>query len=327
MRTTRGIATILTLALTGCFDTTSETPTFVADDVRLEMPTGNFRSLGGQGEVMGLADDVATDVNGWVAELAGGFGEMLTELSKQEPTREDGQWRIYGPFDAEDEEDISFMARIEGEGSRASFEIFAGTKGADPSAMAVIFAGELSASKAARSGRIMLDFDAIGALEALRPGIGAETLGGKIEIGFDRELESKAKTVELEFDGFHYANAEEDLEYRDETYLFDRQPDGAGEFHFATWGTFEDQGWSGPERERLTVDMAWDDSEAGRARGRVLQVDGEGDLRFGDIVMEECFDAGFALTWAGVNAPYDGLGGYDEGDASACKLDASVFED
>ena len=291
------------------------------------MPTGNFRALGGRGEVMTLADDVATDVNGWVAELAGGFGELLSEFAKHEPTREDGQWRIYGPFDAEGGEDLSFMVRIEGDASRASFEFHAGTAGADPSAMAVIFAGELSESEAARSGSITLDFDAIWALEELRPEIGPGTFGGTIGISFDRELDSKAKTVELKFDGFRYANAEEDLEYRDETYLYDRQSDGAGAFHFATWGTFDEEGWSGQERERLTVDMAWDASEAGRARGRVLEVEGEGDLRFGDIVMEECFDAGFSLSWAGVNAPYSDEGGYEEGDPSACKLEASVFED
>lgn len=327
MRTTWGIATILTLSLTGCFDLeTHETPAFVADDVRVEVPTGNFRALGGQGEVMSLADEVATDVNGWVADVAGGFGEMLTELSGHPPTREDGEWRIYGPFDADGGEDVSFMVRIEGDESRAGFEFFAGRAGADTDAMAMIFAGELAASDEARTGRIMLDFDAIWEIEDLRPEIGAETFGGVIEISFDRELDSKAKNVELTFDGFRYANREEDLEYRDETYLFDRQPDGAGEFHFATWGTFDDEGWSGPERERLTVDMVWDASEAGRARGQVLEVEGEGDLRFGDIVMDECFDPGFALTWADVNEPYRDVGGYSEGDASACRLDASVFD-
>ncbi len=325
MRTTWGIATILTLSLTGCFDTGVETPTFVADDVRVEVPTGNFRSLGGQGEVMELADEVATDVNSWVGELAVGFGEMLAELNKHRPTREDGEWRIYGPFDAEDGEDLSYMVRIEGDESRAAFEVLAGRRGDDE--MTIVFAGDLTESDTARTGRIMLDFDAIWELEDLRPEIGAETFGGVIEVSFDREIDSKAKTVELGFDGFRYSNEEEDLEYRDETYLFDRRSDGSGEFHFATWGTFDEEGWSGPERERLTVDMVWDDAEAGRARGRVLEVEGEGDLRFGDIVMEECFDPGFALTWAQVNEPYRGLGGYDEGDASACRLDGSVFGD
>ena len=329
MRTTWGIATILTLTLTGCFDTEAvQTPTFVADDVRVEVPTGNLRSLGGQGEVMTLADEVATDVNGWVAELAGSFGELLTELSKHEPTSKDGAWRVYGPFDSEDGEDLSFMVRVEGDEGRAGFEVLAGKAGASAGDMAVVFAGELTETDVARTGSLTLDFDAIWALEPLRKDISdADSFGGVIKIAFDRELDTKAKTVELDFDGFRFADAEDDLEYRDENYLFSRDPEGAGEFHFATWGTFDDEGWSGPERERMTVDMVWDANEAGRARGQVLEVDGEGDLLHGDIVLEECFDAGFALTWAEVNEPYRGLGGYSEGDASACKLDASVFGD
>ncbi len=327
MRSTWGLSAILMTSLTGCFDTTGEAPAFNADDVRIEVPTGNLRALGGQGEVMHLADEVSGDVNGWVAELAGNFGELLTELSKHEPTEEDGSWRVYGPYDAEDGEDIAYMVRIEGDASEGGFEVLAGKAGARGSELAVIFSGKLTETKDARSGSITLDFDAIHAVEPLRREFAeTEDFGGVIEISFDRELETKAKTVELHFDGFHYANDEEDLEYRDETYAFEREPDGAGSFHFATWGTFEEEGWSGPERERMSVDMVWDSDEAGRARGQVLEVDGEGDLRYGDIVLHECFDPGFALTWAEANEPYRGVGGYDEGDASACKLDASVFE-
>ena len=330
MRTTWGLTTILALALTGCFDTEAHpTPTVGADDVRIEVPTGNLRSLGGQGEVMALADEVATDVNGWVAELAGGFGEMLTELSKHPPTREDGGWRIYGPYDADDGTDLAFMVRVEGEdASAAGFEVLAGDAGAAEADMFVVFSGKLAESDTARSGTLVLDFDAIAGHAALRQEfVGTDTFGGLIEISFDRALDSKAKTVELRFDGFHFADAEDDLEYRDETYTFDRTPDGAGTFHFATWGTFEDEGWSGPERERMTVDMVWNADEAGRARGQVLEVEGEGDLLHGDIVLQECFDPGFALTWAQANEPYRGATDYDEGDPAACKLDAAVFED
>lgn len=325
---TWGLATVLTLSLTGCFGTEAvQAPAFVADDVRVEVPTGNLRALGGQGEVMTLADEVATDVNGWVAELAGSFGTMLTELSKHEPTSTDGEWRVYGPFDDEDGEDIAFMVRIAGDEASAKFEVRAGRAGSSTDEMQTVFSGDLAETDAARSGSIMLDFDAIWSLEVLRREIGdADDFGGRIEIAFDRELDSKAKTVELDFDGFRFTDVEDDLEYRDEHYRFAREPDGAGEFHFATWGSFDDEGWSGPERERMTVDMVWNANEAGRARGQVLELEGEGDLLLGDIVLEECFDAGFSLTWAEVNEPYRSMSNYSEGDAAACKLDADVFE-
>ncbi len=328
MRSTWMFAATLTATLTGCFDTAAPTPTFSADDVRIEVPTGNLRALGGRGEVMELADEVSGEVNGWVGELAGAFGEMLAELSKHEPTSKDGDWRVYRPVEGDEHEDLTVMVRVEGDASRGGFEVLAGRGGASASELVVVFSGELTETDDARTGSIRLDFDAIFGIDALRKSVGgSEDFGGVIEVSFDRELESKAKTVELHFDGFRYANDQEDLEYRDEVYAFERESDGAGSFHFATWGTFDENGWSGPERERMTVDMVWDDTESGRARAQVLEIEGEGDLLFGDLVLEECFDPGFSLTWAEVNAPYGGLGGYGEGDAAACKIDASAFQD
>ncbi|MBV1862184.1 MAG: hypothetical protein KUG77_27445 [Nannocystaceae bacterium] len=329
MRSNWMLAATLTATLTGCFDTeVAPTPTFSADDVSIDVPTGNFRALGGRGEVMELADEVSGDVNSWVGEMAGSFGEMLAELSKHEPTQTDGDWRIYGPFEADDDDDLTVMVRVEGDASRGAFEVLAGLVDASASDLVIVFSGELTETEDARTGSIRIDFDAIYGLKPLREEIGgSDDFGGAIEVSFDRELESKAKTVELHFDGFHYANDEEDLEYRDEVYSFEREDGGAGSFHFATWGTFDEEGWSGPQRERMTVDMIWDDSESGRARAQVLELEGEGDLLFGDLVLEECFDPGFSLTWAEVNAPYRGLGGYDEGDAAACRVDASALED
>lgn len=328
MRSTWMLAATLTATLTGCFDTdVAPAPTFSADDVSIDVPTGSFRALGGRGEVMELADEVSGEVNGWVGEMAGSFGEMLGELSKHEPTTIDGDWRVYGPFEADDGDDLTVMVRVEGGEEKGAFEVLAGEAGASKSELLIVFSGELTETDEARTGSIRLDFDAIYALKPLREEIGgSDDFGGAIEVSFDRELETKAKTVELHFDGFHYANDEEDLEYRDEVYSFERESDGAGAFHFATWGTFDEEGWSGPERERMTVDMIWDGDESGRARAQVLELDGEGDLLFGDLVLEECFDPGFSLTWAEVNAPYRGLGGYDEGDAAACRIDASAFD-
>ncbi|MGH1345052.1 MAG: hypothetical protein ACRBN8_26060 [Nannocystales bacterium] len=328
MRSTWMLAATLTATLTGCFDTdVAPTPTFSAEDVSIEVPTGNLRALGGRGEVMELADEVSGDVNSWVGEMAASFGEMLSELAKHEPTRNEGDWRIYGPFEGDDGEDLTVMVRVEGDASRGRFEVLAGSAGTPASDLVIVFSGGLTETDDARTGSIRIDFDTIHGITALREQMGGTgDFGGAIEVEFDRELETKAKTVELHFDGFHYADEDEDLEYRDEVYSFEREDGGAGSFHFATWGTFDEEGWSGPERERMTVDMVWDDAESGRARAQVLEVEGEGDLLFGDLVLEECFDPGFSLTWAEVNAPYRGLGGYAEGDATACRIDASAFD-
>ncbi len=321
-------AAVLTLGTlsTGCFDTELyPTPSFRGEDVRLEMPEDGFRTLGERGEVMVLAHEVSSDVNRWVAQMAGDFGTVLDELAKHPPTREDGQWRIYGPFDGDDGEDAAWMARVAGDESEVKFEIFVGERGAKESGLSPVFSGSLAANDVNRSGNIAIDFDVIYQLDALREQLGdAEEFGGSISVEFSRDLKTSFKSVELAFDGFHYADGRtEDFDYRDETYAYSRDDDGAGSFHFATWTALEDEEWSGPELERLTVDMAWNDEQAGRARAQVL----EGDLRYGDLVMHECFDAGYSLSWAKVAEPYGAGSGYDEGDPASCQLEESALDE
>ncbi len=323
----------LALPTTGCFlfPEPVQTPVFEKADVSLETPADGFRVLGEKGEVMQLADEVAVDVNRWVAEMTQSFGEMLEELNQHPPTDEDGEWRIYGPEDAENGEDASWMARVSGDADKATFEVLVGERGAKQSDMVVLFTGDLTVDGKARSGGFSIDFDVIKKLEALSDGIdGGEDFGGTINVEFSRQLDTQYKYVDIDFKDFFYVSEkdDEDFNYQDETYAYHREDDGSGLFHFATWAPFDDEGWSGPERERVTVDMAWDAKNAGRARARILEVEGQGDLRFGDIHLNECFDAGYSLTWANLNDPYAAEHPeYNEGEESACSLEESVLDE
>jgi hypothetical protein len=73
----------------------------------------------------------------------------------------------------------------------------------------------------------------------------------------------------------------------------------------------------------MTLESRWDASEAGRARGTILEAEGMGDLSGGDLIIEECFDGSGSLTWRTINEPYAGeLGDYVLGDARACVFDS-----
>ncbi|MEM6996729.1 MAG: hypothetical protein AAF721_39865 [Myxococcota bacterium] len=321
----------LALTTTGCFlfPEPVQTAVFQREDVSMDTP-GGFRALGEEGEVMMLADEIAVDTNRWVAEMASGFGEMLEELNQHPPSDEDGDWRIYGPEDAEDGEDASWMARVSGDKSKASFEVFVGERGADADEMVMLFSGDLAVEEGVRTGGFMIDFDVIAKLGALQDNVQeGDEFGGTITVDFTRSTKDQSKDVVLKFDGFHHSSKidNEEFNYKDETYNYHRDAGGAGLFHLATWAPFDDEGWSGPELERVTVDMAWNEKNAGRARAQILDVEGEGDLLFGDVELHECFDAGRSLTWAHINAPYSAEHPeYNEGDEKDCLLEESALD-
>ena len=91
------------------------------------------------------------------------------------------------------------------------------------------------------------------------------------------------------------------------------------QFHFAAQSSFEEPGWSGPELERMQVDMTWNRQNEGRARGMIVETEGEGDLRHGDIIVHECFDDLGELTWRTLNEEYlQYEPHYNVGDESSC---------
>lgn len=316
---------------TGCFlfENPGRTPVIVGDDVRMAVPQSRFRAAGERGEAMELADEITTDVNRWVAEMAGGIGEIIEEVNEHEPTSRDGQWRVYGPADADDGSDASWMVRIKGNETYAEFELQVGERGARESDLIPLIWGEVSADDGVRDGEFHIDFETIKALPALADKTEPdEDFGGQIGVTFSRDTNTGEKDVQLDFDGFWYMNDEEDLAFEDEQYVYHVAEDGSGVFHFAAWAPLDDEGWSGPEDERVVVDMAWDDQEAARARLQVLEVEGQGDLRFGELTLHECAGRDQELDYRFVNEPYASEEpGYNFGDESECQLEESALDE
>lgn len=325
MRRTALASTLLAASLApsaGCWMSNPDTPLIEAEDVRMEPPgSSGFRAAGDRGDVYDLALDVSGDVNGWVTETAVGMSKIVQELNRHPEDRTDGDWRVYGPHDDEDGRDGAWLARIQGDEAGASFEVYIGRRGATESDMKLLIDGEISVSEEQRDGAFKIDFDTIHEFadlldEAADP---AARYGGKIAVTFQRDVNTKHKQVELDFEGFYYDDGEDDLDFDGERYTFSRDAEGAGQFHFAALGSFESSDWSGPELERMAVDMRWDAGNAGRARGSIVEVDGQGDLRHGDIAVDECFDGAGGLTWRQISEAYaDYDPGYAFGEERSC---------
>lgn len=320
---------VSTLAFhTGCFYSGSDIPVIEASDLEMEPPGANsFRQAGDRGEVYDLALEVSDDTNEWVTEIAVGMSKLVHELDQHRPNREEDGWRVYGPHDDDEGKDASWMARITGDSSGASFEVFIGRRGASESDMKLLIDGDVSVEDTERDGHFSIDFDTIAEFADVMDDVDPEAeFGGSIVVDFERNTETRYKRVELDFDGFYFDDGEDDLDFDGESYHYFRDDEGAGRFHFAALSSFDDGEWSGPELERMTVDMRWDADEAGRARGQILEVDGMGDLKHGDIIVSECFDGEGGLVWRQLNEPYAGYEpDYSFGDEATCVFDESAL--
>lgn len=179
------------------------TPVIEAEDVSMDPPGSNgFRAAGERGEVYELALDVSSDVNRWVAETAVGMSRIIRELDKHPEDRNDGDWRVWGPHNDEDGADGSWMARIAGDSSSSSFEVYIGRRDASTRDMALLISGDVSVSDSQRDGSFTIDFDTIREYEDLVDGAdpGAR-YGGQIVVNFERDTETQYKQVGLDFDG------------------------------------------------------------------------------------------------------------------------------
>jgi hypothetical protein len=68
--------------------------------------------------------------------------------------------------------------------------------------------------------------------------------------------------------------------------------------------------------------MVWNAGEAGRARGTITEVDGAGDMKHGDLNLDECFDAQGVLTYRFLTELYaNEVPGYNMGDEAACVVE------
>ncbi|NVB39266.1 hypothetical protein G6O69_15590 [Pseudenhygromyxa sp. WMMC2535] len=296
-----------------------------AEDVSLELPSAaeDFRAEGDlRGDAWWWANQTAADVNGWVTTVVETSGYIVAFLDDHRETSLDGAWRVYGPFDDEGGREVAWMVRVIGNELDTEFEFLVAPRGSvDPAAFELLSEGSLTVADDLRYGSVHIDFDT---LESY-PGLDTTLLwryAGDVVIDFERDVASGEKTIALQFEGFEAKRTgylDDDEFSSDETYAYHRAADGSGSFHLALMGEWDSYGWSGPERERMQLDMRWQASGAGRARGLIEEVDGVGDMLHGDFALHECFDAEGYLDWRELSALYAELApGYNFGDASSC---------
>lgn len=312
--------------LGGCF---GEGVAYVeAEDVRVEpVRSTAFRVAGAQeyGDVYVIGMQGAHDVNGWVGAGIEAVGDVIRKLDRFPASSRDGDWRVYGPARDLQGKDLSWMVKISGDEVESEFEAWVGPRGADAEDMDLMLSGTILVEDSHRNGQIMIDFDVIEKHgDELKAGPQVDqTYAGKVEINFDRDLDSELKHVDLDYERFSVTQEIPVPDYFSATsYAFHREADGSGDFHVEIAATFQALIWSGPEVETAVLDMEWDAVGAGTARGQMLEGPDEGDLMFGDMVIDECFDAEGALVWREISEAYQAsFPEYGMGSASDCAVD------
>jgi len=284
----------------------------------------SLRSGDEYGDVYTLSLQTAHDVNGWVGDAVEGAGEIVDALERWAPGRRDGQWRVYGPYRDRRDRDLSWLLRLSGDSQESSFEAWVGTRSAEGTdEMDRLLVGEISIDENERSGAFTLDFDTIEAHPDMKRSVDrVKTYAGQVEIAFSRRLDSDFKHVDLDFVDFEVVTHEPVPDYFSAgDYSFHREAGGEGVFHLDMVATFQTLLWSGPERERMDLDVAWHTDGAGRATGQVRQFGSEGDLAHGDLVIEECFGKDGLLTWRDISERYaEAFPDYAMGDPSTCTI-------
>ena len=74
--------------------------------------------------------------------------------------------------------------------------------------------------------------------------------------------------------------------------------------------------------------MRWSAENDGRARGMILESEKQGDLRYGDVVLHECFATDGQLTWRSLTDAYAEVEeqDYNFGNEKTCPLDEDELE-
>lgn len=306
-----------------------------ADDTRLDIPeSASNRALSAdptKGHVQIAANETVADVNLWVTSIVESSALVVAFLDDKRPTTTEGNVRIYGPYDDNQGRDIAWLVRLDGDLAGSDFELFAGPRGAENQAeMDRLMVGSLEVDGDLRSGGFTLDFDVVEKYPDMKdPAIDALlSYGGSVDVTFTRDVATDAKTIDIDFNAFsvlYEGFLDDDEFFSDETYNYKLEADGSGTFNLALLGEWDLWGWSGPEQERMTLAMAWDDNGAGRTRGQILELEGSGDLLFGDVMVDECFDSSGTLTWRVINEPYATEDpSYNFGDEATCQLAAEA---
>lgn len=280
-----------------------------AEDVSIEPVEGDrFRNSGEYGDVYVLGMQGAHEVNGWVAEGIEQVGKVVRVLDRfpASDTRDDGT-EVYGPYNDLWERDLSWMVEILETETGSQVSAYVGRKYASEGDMDLLMRTTLDVDGAVRQGDMTLDFDTIQAYgDSLKAGPNeVKDYTGTVNIHFERNVRTDAKTVEIDFDDFSVV---QEVPVPDSfyatTYLFARDADGSGSYHVEFASPLQALLWSGPEVETVMLDLEWNEDGAGRGTGQVLEREDSGDLMFGDLVVEECFDSDGLLVWRTINEAY-----------------------
>jgi hypothetical protein len=309
---------------TGCLFGGYDGVFFEAEDVSIEIPTEGFRDGEARGDLWWLINQTAADTNGWVTAVVETTGYVVEFLNNHRETGLDGTWRVYGPFDDNGGRDIAWLVHISGTDMDTSFEFLLAPRGTkNPDDFELMAEGNLVVDDEMRSGNMHIDFDTIAKYPELNLTI-LWDFEGDINIEFERNVDSGEKTIAIDYQQFVATRTgylDDDVFESDETYEYHKAGDGSGTFHLALLGEWDTYpyGWSGPMQERLQLDMVWDTTEAGRARGTITEVDGVGDMKHGDLSLDECFDAQGVLSYRLLSELYaNEVPGYNMGDEAAC---------
>ncbi|HEY8380392.1 MAG TPA: hypothetical protein VIK91_28105 [Nannocystis sp.] len=332
------IPSLLALSLsalsTGCFFMTEDTAFLEGEDVRLVLPDSLSTRDGGKvrGDLHLGIEYTARQVNQWVTTIVENSAKVVAYLDDMQPTARDGKVRIYGPYDDNDGRDLSWLVRLETLADGSSYALYVGARGAtSQEEMDLLMTGDLHRDDRKRSGGFTMDFDVVEKHGEMKgPNGDMSVIGGAVEVTFERDVDTEEKRINLDFKAvsFEYLGyLDDDLFYSDDKYTYTRGADGSGTFDLALYGEWDDHGWSGPERERASVQAAWNADGAGRARGTILEVEGVGDMKHGDLYLHECFGADGFLTWRALNEPYAlEAPGYSFGDESSCAVKESALD-
>jgi len=332
------VGSSLSLANTGCIlllDQGEEAAFLEPEDTRLDLPESMAnRSLQAdptKGHVQLAATETVSDVNLWVTSIVESSALVVGYLDDKRPTTQEGSVRIYGPYDDDQGRDLAWLVRLDGDLTGSDFELYAGSRGSSSQAeMDRLMVGNLDVDGDERSGGYTLDFDIVEKYPDMKdPAVDALlSYGGSVDVTFTRNVTTEAKTIDIDFNGFsvlYEGFLDDDEFFSDETYNYRQEENTSGTFSLALLGEWDLWGWSGPEQERMSLAMAWDEDGAGRTRGEIIELSGSGDLLFGDVRVDECFDASSTLTWRAINESYAAVNpAYNFGQESSCLVEAEA---
>lgn len=343
MTTTRlvPVAAALTLSLLGggCFlfpSDNEEGREFVeAEDVRLEVP-GEVSSRGlaeamVYGDVHDLVLITTENVNGWVTEIVEVAARVAGYLDGVKESAREGDVRVYGPYADRDGRDLAWLVKLGGDGDTTTYETWIGPRSAGSQAdMDRLMVGTLEIGEGTRSGGFDMDFDVVEKYKEIKGQRGQlYTYSGDLAVTFAREIESGKKSIDIDYIGFEVLYdgfLDSDAFRSDDTYAYRREADGSGKFHLSVFGEWDTFKWSGPMQEKMDLAAAWTPAGEGRTRGTIIEVDGMGDMKHGDLRIDECFGADGLLTWRQINAAYVvEVPDYNFGEANSCALDEAAL--